>query len=71
MIQKEELNSSTIMLGDQYVATARSGTSERLMWSVKCLDTPLPLEPGDQDSLEQEVELHQFIDLNVLEEKLT
>ena len=68
---KEELRSSTIMPGDQYVASAQSGTSERLMCSVKCLDTPLPLEPGDQDSLEQEMELHQFIDLNVLEQKLT
>ena len=68
---KDALRSSTIMLGDQYVASAQSGTSERLMCSVKCLDIPLPLEPGDQDSLEKEVELHQFIDLNVLEQKLT
>ena len=69
---KDELNSSTIMPGDPCVATAQSGTSERLMWSVKCLATPLLLEPGDQDSLEQEMELHQFIiiDLNVLEQKL-
>ena len=65
---KDELSCTTTVLGGQCVVTVGNGISEMPMQYAGCLDIPLLLEPGDQDSLEKEM-VHPFIGLTVVVQK--
>ena len=67
---KDELSCTTAILGDQFVVKCQTGISEILMLSAGCLDIPLLLKLGDQDSLEEEMETLHFISLIVVEQNL-
>ena len=68
---KDVLNCTSIILGDQFVATFGNGISRRLIQYVECLDIHLLQEYGEQESLEKKMGLHQFINLSVLVQNLT